>query len=104
MAEERNFGPQGAGGQRDNAHQVQVRNREQVQVSGVLHVDSFDDRQIVLDTDLGTLTIQGEDLQIKQLDLESGKFAVTGLVSGLNYSAGIDRERRGKGFFERLLR
>src|SRR5690606_30086443 len=90
------------GGRRDGIHQLQVVNRERLQVSGVLHVDSFDDRQIVLDTDLGTLTVQGEDLQIKQLDLDSGRFAVEGLLSAITYSSsGGARDKRGKGLLER---
>src|SRR5690606_6049697 len=72
----------------ESVHEVLLHNREHLRVKGVLHVESFDDRQIVLDTDLGTLTIEGEDLQIKQLDLEAGDFAVAGLVSALTYSVG----------------
>lgn len=88
------------------AHEVILTNREKLRVRGVLHVDSFDDRQIVLDTDLGTLTVQGEDLQIRQLDLESGDFAVDGVVTALVYTAARARDARGKarGLLERLLR
>lgn len=90
----------------DGAHEVVLKNREQLRIRGVLHVESFDDRQIVLDTDLGTLTIEGEDLQIRQLDLEAGDFMVDGLVSALNYAVGGQRDNRakGKGLLERLLR
>lgn len=90
----------------ESTHEVLLHNREHLRVKGVLHVESFDDRQIVLDTDLGTLTIEGEDLQIKQLDLEAGDFAVAGLFSALSYSVGGARDLRGKGksLIERLLR
>ncbi|MEX2356348.1 MAG: sporulation protein YabP [Thermaerobacterales bacterium] len=90
----------------ESVHEVVLKNREELRVRGVLHVESFDDRQIILDTDLGTLTIEGEDLEIKQLDLEAGNFSVSGLVAGLTYSMAGQRQNqgRGKGFFERLLR
>jgi len=105
VADDRHVDAGTGGGRRDGVHQLQVINRERLQVSGVVHVDSFDDRQIVLDTDLGTLTVTGEDLQIKQLDLESGRFAVEGLLSGITYSSGGgSRDKRSKGFLERLLR
>lgn len=93
------------GGER--VHEIMLTNREHLRVGGVLHVGSFDDRQIVLDTDLGTLTVDGEDLQIRQLDLEAGAFIVDGIISALTYSAtGSQRDgrQRGKGFLERLLR
>lgn len=87
-------------------HTLTVINREQVVISGVHAVDSFDDQEIVLETELGTLTIRGEELHIKQLDLESGRFAVDGMVNAFSYSARATRAgvRRNRGFLERLLK
>lgn len=88
-------------------HSLQIVNREQVMVHGVLAVDSFDDEEIVLETEMGTLTLRGEDLHIKQLDLELGRFAVEGFVSVCTYSTPRQRGARNtkaKGFLERLLR
>ncbi len=88
-------------------HTLHIVNREQLTIQGVLSVESFDDQEILLETDLGSLTIRGEDLHIKQLDLESGRFAVEGYVSQLIYSTPRQRAGRvtkGKGFLERLLR
>lgn len=87
------------------AHVLTLTNREQLQVAGVAAVDSFDDQEIVLQTELGTLTVRGEDLHIKQLDLESGRFAVDGLIHSLVYTSRPGRgPARGRGFLERLLR
>lgn len=87
-------------------HTLTVTNREQVVISGVAAVDSFDDQEIVLETELGALTIRGEELHIKQLDLESGRFAVDGVINALLYSARVNRNgpRRTRGFLERLLK
>lgn len=104
MNDDRREFPQPAPGAQELRHQVQINDRNYVQVSGILHVDSFDDRQIVLDTELGALTIHGQDLQIKQLDLETGSFAVHGLFNGMTYSSASPRERRGQGLLERLFR
>lgn len=88
-------------------HSLQILNREQVMVQGVISVESFDDEEIVLETELGVLTLRGEDLHIKQLDLESGRFAVEGYLTICSYSSPRQRAGRGtksKGFLERLLR
>lgn len=88
-------------------HSVHIKNREETVIEGVLHVDSFDDEEIILDTEHGGLVLRGENLHIKQLDLETGRFQVEGLLQSLQYSAGT-RGRNGKGrpkgLFERLLR
>jgi len=88
-------------------HSLRIINREQVSIEGVLSVESFDDGEIILETDLGTLTLRGEDLHIKQLDLESGRFAVDGLISLCAYSAPKQRGGRSakpRGLLERLLK
>ncbi len=86
-------------------HEVVLSNRERLTIRGVLNVDSFDEKEILLQTDLGSLCLKGENMHIKQLDLEQGEFAVEGLINSLEYSvAGRDARDRGKGFLERLLR
>ncbi|MCL5045976.1 MAG: sporulation protein YabP [Actinobacteria bacterium] len=92
----------------EELHQISIKNREETRIQGVLHVDSFDDQEIVLDTDLGSLVVKGEDLHIKHLDLGSGNCEVEGFVNSLQYSA-PNRNKpgakgRSKGIFERLLR
>jgi sporulation protein YabP len=86
---------------------LSVVNREHVQLTGVVAVDSFDDAEVTVDTELGTLTIRGEELHIKQLDLETGRFEVEGYINSLQYSQPrqrAGRPGRGRGFLERLLR
>jgi sporulation protein YabP len=88
-------------------HSVQVLNREQTVVQGVTAVEAFDDQEIILETEMGGLTLRGEDLQIRQLDLESGKFAVDGLITAIMYTESRQRGGRpskGRGFLERLLK
>lgn len=90
-----------------SGHSLQIMNREQVTVQGVLAVDSFDDEEIIVETNMGTLTLRGEELHIKQLDLESGKFEVEGLVTSCLYSAPRHRGSRptkSRSFLERLLK
>ena len=51
---------EGRGGRSTNPiHTVHLSNRESVVIHGVLHVDSFDDQEVILATELGTLTMKG---------------------------------------------
>lgn len=87
-------------------HEVHIVNRETVTIKGVLHVESSDDEEIMLDTDLGLLTVRGQDLQIKQLNLDDGSFMLEGTINSVQYTAGGSSHTKGKGrtFWERLLR
>lgn len=90
-----------------SAHALSITNREHIQISGVVAVDNFDDQEVVIETEMGTLTIRGDELHIKQLDLESGRFEVDGFVNALQYSSPRQRPGRtgrSRGFLERLLR
>lgn len=96
-------GPVGVQGR----HALQLFDREQMTVTGVTAVESYDDVQIIMETSLGTLTLKGEDLNIKQLDLESGRFAVEGYVNSITYAttrSGRGKQGRTRSFLERLLR
>ncbi|MDP3488374.1 MAG: sporulation protein YabP [Bacillota bacterium] len=86
-------------------HRVIITNREQVVVEGVIHVDKFDDEEIVLETDLGMMALRGEDLHIKQLSLESGQLMVEGVVKTVEYleDGGRVGKGKGKGFFDRIF-
>lgn len=91
---------------RPREHSLSLVNREKLTMTGVTEVLSFDDREIILSTEQGTLTLRGEGLHIRQLDLESGNFTVEGHVTSVVYSAPMaaGSRRRGKGLLERILR
>ena len=86
------------------AHRLIIQNRETLDVTGVVHVDSFDDEEVILETELGLLAIRGEDLHIKHLNLEKGELAIEGLILELAYSDDRRFRDRGKGLFERLFK
>lgn len=67
-------------------HLISVENRRQVMASGVLDVDRFDEKAVVVLTNLGVLTVEGEDLHINRLNVESGEIAIEGAIDCLRYS------------------
>jgi len=66
-------------------HNIILEDRSRLSVSGVIDVDSFDDRQIITKTTKGSLILRGNDLHIDKLSLDSGELVVTGLVTDLGY-------------------
>ena len=79
-------------------HKLLLDERRQLTVSGVTEVVSFDDSTVVLQTSLGTLIVQGRELQLKTLSLEGGQVAVDGTVTALVYE-----EPRTGGWRQRLF-
>ena len=60
-------------------HNAILENRQRLQLSGVTDVDSFDEDEIRLFTQLGELTIKGKDLHINEISVESGDVSVEGV-------------------------
>ena len=85
----------------DVAHHVILEGREELAVSGVEEVESFDENTIVMVTNKGTLVVRGEDLHIEKLSLDGGDLRVEGMVESLTYE---DEGRERGGFLARLMR
>jgi len=93
------FGPD------ERTHKIEILQREQVRLQGVIHVESFDEQQVVVETDLGMLTLSGEEFHITSLDLDQGMMIVEGNFGALEYSHMDARLRqKDKGFLQRLFR
>lgn len=63
-----------------------LENREKLNITGVLDVLSFDDQIVILETELGLLTVKGENLRINKLSLESSEVTIDGTIYQLAYS------------------
>ena len=66
-------------------HKLTLNERKQLTVTGVAEVISFDETAVIARTQLGTLVVQGKDLQLKTLLPEGGQVSVEGNISALIY-------------------
>ena len=57
-------------------HACRLENRNAASLTGVREVVSFDENQVVMDTDMGLLTIKGKDLHVSRLTVEKGELEV----------------------------
>ena len=63
-----------------------LENRKKLSVWGVNDVLSFDDQVVMVDTELGLLTVKGENIRINKLSLDTAEVIVEGEISSLSYS------------------
>lgn len=80
-------------------HKVTLNRRSSLVVTGVTEVISFDEGTVVLKTDLGTLTVQGKQLQLLSLAAEGGQVTVEGSITALIY----EEVKEKSGWLHRLL-
>ena len=81
-----------------------LENREKLSVSGVLDVLSFDDQIVIIETELGLLTIKGEDLRINKLSIDSSEVMIEGQIYNLGYSENTLNGKGGSGIFSKIFK
>lgn len=65
---------------------IVLENRGKLSASGVNDVLSFDDQVVMVDTELGLLTVKGENIRINKLSLDTSEVIIEGEISSLSYS------------------
>ena len=73
-------------------HNIIIENRKSMSISGITDVDSFDEKAICLYTQLGELTVQGRELHIDSMSVETGNMTITGEIWAMIYG---DSDRKG---------
>ncbi len=86
------------------SHQVVLNDRNRGSLTGILDVISFDENTIVLDTDMGMLTIKGKDLHVSRLTLDKGEIDIEGRPDSLVYSSGEGFRKSSQPLFARLFK
>ena len=80
-----------------------LENREKLSISGVLDVLSFDDQVVIVETELGLLTVKGDNLRINQLSIDTSEVIVEGQIYNLAYSEN-DLDKKTGGFLNKLFK
>ena len=81
---------------KERQHVLTLTRREQLEITGVCEVESFDEQCVILMTDCGELTLEGEGLHVGTLDISRGIVHVQGHVSALFYSDAARAARKGR--------
>lgn len=85
-------------------HRLTIDNRASSTMTGIRDVVSFDENQVILDTDMGLLTLKGKDLHVSRLTLEKGEVDLNGTIESLLYSSNEALRRSGESLLSRLFK
>ncbi|WP_096441182.1 sporulation protein YabP [Alteribacter populi] len=90
-------------GRNPRDHNINMKGRKSLEITGVKQVESFDNEEFLLETEMGYLSIRGQHLQMKNLDVDEGNVSIKGRVDDLVY---LDQHNgdKSKGFFGKLFK
>ena len=77
---------------------ISIDDRRSMRVTAVDDVISFDLNSVVLGSPLGVISIEGEGLHIRKMNVDGGEVLIEGKINGLNY---IDRAVRKHGLLRK---
>ena len=80
-----------------------LENRNKLNITGVLDVLSFDDQMVIVETELGLLTIKGDNLRINKLSIDTSEVMVEGEINILSYSA-KELNKKNEGFLGKIFK
>lgn len=80
-------------------HLLELKNRQEMSLSGVTDVIGFSDTMVSLKTVCGDLTVRGDGLSMGRLNTETGELYIKGCVTMLRYS-----KTKKRNMFEGLLK
>lgn len=80
-----------------------LEDRKKLSITGVNEVVSFNDEIIILNTNLGMLTIKGSGLKMNKLDVQNGDIKITGSINSFVYS-GNESKKNNESIIARLFR
>ena len=82
---------------------IVLENREKLNITGNTRSSVFDDQIVILETELGLLTVKGENIRINKLSLDSSEVTIDGEIYQLAYSEKDTMEKSG-GFLNKIFK
>lgn len=66
-------------------HSINIQNRKTMVLNGIEDVVNFDEYSILMQTVLGTLSVDGNGLHIVKLNVDNGEVIIEGDINGMFY-------------------
>ena len=86
------------------SHKIIITNRKLCNITGVLDVISFDEKEVLLETEQGMMTMRGQDLHVNRLALDKGEADLEGSIDSIQYTATSQYKAKGESLLNRLFK
>lgn len=72
---------------------VELVDRREMTITGVEKLHSFNEKEFLLDTVLGTMTVRGSGMMLGRMDTDNGQLNIKGTIDSMSYTkARVDRD------------
>lgn len=67
-------------------HNITLKDRSSLVISGVEHIYSFNDKKVEVRTSAGEMVIEGENLDMSKLSIDDKVINITGTINSMVYA------------------
>ena len=85
-------------------HIINMTNRKTINISGVKKIESFNDFEFLLETNMGYMEIKGSNLEIVKLDTYQGDVSIKGKIDSIIYNESSNKKNKEESIFSRLFK
>lgn len=85
-------------------HGIVMNDREDIKMTGISDVLSFDEELVICQSDIGILILKGVNLHVNKLDLDNGILEITGFITGLEYEEDHVLSKNKQSFFSKVFK
>lgn len=85
-------------------HNITINDREDIKITGILDVLSFDEELVICQSDIGVLILKGTNLHINKLDLDNGILDIVGYITSINYEENHQLSKNHQSFFSKVFK
>lgn len=66
-------------------HEVKIIDRNIISLTGIKKIVSFDENEFLMDSNMGTIILKGENLEVVKLDTHDGNVKIKGNLISYSY-------------------
>lgn len=85
-------------------HSISISERKNIILTGVKKIDSFDNEEFLLETNMGYIVIKGNDLEIVKLDTYQGNVSIKGKLNSLTYMESSNKKEKEDSILSKLFK
>ena len=85
-------------------HNVNLSQRKTINLTGVKKIESFNESEFLLETNMGFMVIKGSSLEIIKLDTYQGDVAIKGKIDSLSYLESFNKKNKEESIFNKLFK
>jgi sporulation protein YabP len=85
-------------------HTITISERKSVVISGIKKIESFDNEEFLMETNMGYIILKGADLEIIKLDTYQGTVSIKGKVNSMTYVENLNKKTKEDSVFNKLFK